>query len=657
MDDAHFMKNFWLLPLSFLALNTQAQTNQIELPEISVYGIAKPSALDAVPTVSEVSGERLRRKRRSTVGETLANEVGVSSSQFGPNASRPVIRGLEGDRIRVLQNGTGVLDASAVSQDHAVSIDPLSVDRIEIVRGPAALLYGSNAIGGVVNLTTSRIPERPSAGAQGRALTEYATVDQGRSLGAGLTTPVAPRLMLHADGSARAADDYGAPAGRVLNSAARTGTEALGASYVFDKGFLGSSFSNYESTYGTVAERDVHINMLQQRWDVAGEWRPESAISSIRFKNTFSHYKHAEIERGETGTTFKNDGNEARLDIRHRPADWLDGIGGLQFNTFKFGARGEEAFLPVTNNQVFSAFLFEEYNRGALRPSVGARVDFTDVRSQTDDKFGEGRRENFTGTSASLGLTYSMSSKDNLVLNGAYSERAPNYEELFADGRHVATRQNERGLIALGVDPRKERAHSTELSWRHKEADSSGSVGVFVQDFKDFVTLAPTGASDNDADEPFEIFNYQTSDARFYGFEAEYDLTLPAFGLAGKTSLGLRLDGVRAINRSTGQDLPHIAPVREGITLSHLADHYAVSLEVLRAENQDRLAPGETRTQGYMLTNLSAELPVGIDRVAFTFAVGVRNLFNQEARNAVSVLKDIAPLPGRSFFVSAQAAF
>lgn len=629
----------------------------IAVPEITVFGAApKSSNLDFVPTVSELSGTRLQRKKQSTIGETLGNEVGVTSSQFGPNASRPVIRGLEGDRIRVLQNGTGVLDASSASPDHAVAVDPGIVERVETVRGPAALLYGSNAVGGVVNLVTTRVPEKVPEKFGAKAESRFSSTDMGRSLGLGVDTGLNGNWAVHADASVRGADDYHVPGAenRIYNSFNRTGSQALGSSYVFEKGFVGASFSNYNSDYGTVAERDVKIRMLQQRVDVAAGIRNLGFLKSLRARNTFSHYKHDELEGGQVGTAFRNDGDEARVDMVHRPVAGMTGVFGVQANAFRFSADGDESFLPETNNQTYSAFVFEEREAGTFRPSLGARIDSNRIESSDSDRFGLSRTKSFTGGNLSLGFLMELTKSNALVLNGAYTERAPNYQELFANGRHVATAQN----IVGNVDLDKERGQAVELSWRHKGEGSSGSVGVFLQDFKDFIALVPTGGDDGDSEEPFDIYNYTAVDARLYGAEAEFRHKLPWTVWSGSFDLELKVDTVRGLNRSTGDNLPRMTPMRETLAVIYRSEKWQGDVEVQKVEKQDKLAPNETKsTAGYTLVNLGMEKPLRFEALALSVFARVNNAFDQKARNHVSFLKEIAPLPGRNFILGMQAEF
>jgi iron complex outermembrane recepter protein len=645
---------FRLLGLLFWCVGAIAQSgSDVQVPDITVYG-EKSSTLDFVPAVSELSGTRLERKKQSTLGETLSRETGVTSSQFGPNASRPIIRGMEGDRIRILQNGTGVLDASGASNDHAVAMDPLAVERIEIVRGPAALLYGSTAVGGVVNMITNRIPEKVPEKFNAKADAKFGSNDLNRAGALGVDTALNPKWAVHGDGSIRAADDYHGPNGdRIRNSFNRTTSETLGTSYVYERGFIGTSFSNYNSTYGTVAESSVHIEMMQQRWDVAGELRDLGFIKAVRAKNSFSHYRHKEMEDDVEGTRFKNDGDEARIDFAHKPVAGFGGVFGLQYDTFDFSAKGEEAILPPTENEKSAVFLFEELAQGKFKPSFGARVESARVQSKDDAVFGSGQEKSYTGLSASLGAQYQVHPQHALVLSAAYTERPPNYQELFANGRHPAT-----GIFEVGdTDLNKERSQSVEASWRIKKDEVQGSIGMFLQDFKDFVALEPTGTTDADPDEPFDIYNYRSLDARLWGFEGETRRKLPNLLPGGVVELELKVDWVRGINRSTGNDLPRMTPMRESIGLIYKGGTFQADVQLERSERQTHLAPNETETDDYTLLHLGAERPVRISGISCSLYGRVMNVFDAPARNHVSLIKDIAPLPGRNFIAGLSATF
>jgi iron complex outermembrane receptor protein len=666
-----------LSPLIYLALSLAfapplmsparaANEPALVLPDISVVGENEKPLLDRASTTSELSGSRLARQKRSTLGETLANQSGVNSSQFGPNASRPVVRGLGGERIRILQNGTGILDASAASQDHAVATDPLVVERIEVVQGPAALLYGSSTVGGVVNVLLKRIPESPLESFRGTFESRYTSNDQGRSIGLLLEGPVGGPLdgqrnaiskkwLYHLDGSARAADDYHAPQGAIANSFNRTWNGALGTSFVGSESFAGVSFGSYGSQYGTVVEKDVFIDMQQQRFDFSGGIKNVGGFESAKLKSTLSNYQHQEIANGQVGTTFKNRGYENRIDLKHEKIGPLEGIIGVQQNFFSFEALGDEAFLPRTDNMSTALFIFEEADFGRVKPSVAARLEKTSVASAvTAEKvanFGESQTKNFTARAASLGLRYLLTDIWTAVLNGSYTERAPNYQELFANGKHVATGIFEVANRGLDLEASK----SLELALRAKTEQSSATATLFAQDFQNFIALVPTGT--NDAGSGLPISAYQAVPARIYGGEIEYRYKLPDLVPGGVLEIETSVDFVRGLNLKSGTSLPRQPALREKLSVIYKTDDYQLDAEVQRSEKQTDIAPNERETAAYTLFNLGAEVPDQFGGFEFSVLTRALNLFDVEARNHVSVLKEIAPLPGRSFNLGFQASF
>ena len=267
----------------------------------------------------------------------------------------------------------------------------------------------------------------------------------------------------------------------------------------------------------------------------------------------------------------------------------------------------------------------------------------------TDADFGPGSKKAFTAGSASLGLLYQVTASDALVLNSAYTERAPNYQELFAGGEHPAT-----GIYEIGdANLAKEESQSLELSWRNKGEVAQGSVGIFLQDFKNFIALSPTGGNHSGVPD----FSYNAVSARFYGLEAEYRRRLPALLPGGVLELDLKLDTVRGLNRSTGDNLSRITPVRETVALIYKTDRYQADVEVQRSEKQDLTSPFETATPAYTFLNLGVEAPVRLSWTTLSTFARLNNVFNAEWRNHVSVLKEDAPLPGRNFMIGMQASF
>ncbi|HLF22931.1 MAG TPA: TonB-dependent receptor, partial [Burkholderiales bacterium] len=373
---------------------------------------------DSVPPTDVLERRSLLLKRKSSLGETLDGVPGVTSTYFGPSASRPVIRGLDGDRIRILQNGTNTNDASSLSFDHAVPYDPLVAERIEVVRGPAAVLYGGNAVGGVVNLIDNRIPQSPLSGVSGRVEPRLGGADGERSLG-GVLEAGNGTFALHADffdrgsrdlripGFARSArqralDGPGfiQPEGRLDNSNATSDGGTLGGSLTFERGYVGISHGAFRSNYGSIPEPTVRIDIDSERTDFAGELRDlGSIITTAKFKAGRTDYEHRELDTGVVGTTFKNKGGDGRLELTHAKFGPLQGAFGLSLSDFDFSALGDEAFVPVTSTRSRGAFLFEELPAGDWKFSFGLRNERSDVQSAGGARFGDAQSRSFNANS------------------------------------------------------------------------------------------------------------------------------------------------------------------------------------------------------------------------------------------------------------------
>jgi iron complex outermembrane receptor protein len=391
--------------------------------------------------------------------------------------------------------------------------------------------------------------------------------------------------------------------------------------------------------------------MAQQRFDVSAGVKNLGWIDSVRFKNTFSDYNHKEVESAVVGTTFKNKGDEARLELSHQKTANFTGAFGLQSNVFKLEALGDEAFLPPTDNQIYSVFAFEQGDFGAFKPSFGLRGDATQVKSDETVKFGAAKSKSFAGSSASLGFLYELRPTLSVVVNTSMTERAPNYQELFADGEHVATGSYERGAIDLG----KEKAKSVELSLRHKGEQAQASFGVFWQDFEDFIALIPTGQTDPGSSLP--IYQFTAVPALMYGAEFDFRHRFASFGAGGNLDFEFKTDFVRGTNRNSGDNLPRIPAIRETMSLVYRTNSFQTELELQRTEKQTFVARNETETGAYTLANISLEAPIRWEGKTVSVFGHFRNIFNVEARNHVSVLKDIAPLPGRHFVAGLQTSF
>lgn len=672
----------------FLITPAFAQNDTLQeysTPEITVLGQGgreKKSIQDYLPTVTEISGRQLERKKDATLGETLSQEAGVTSSFFGPNSSRPIIRGLDGERVRILQNGMSTLDASGSSPDHAIPIDPFLTERVEIVRGSAALLYGNTAIGGVVNTVTQRIPSRLSLDPTLKINTRFSSNDWGRAAGLIYQRSSGP-WVIHLDGVVRKNNNYQIPGyarserlrllaplplsdemkNHVENSQIETLDGAIGGSYVTERGYLGVSLAGFGSDYGTVAEPDVRIGLQRQRIDLAGEIRSwGNWIRSAQYKGAISHYKHVEShhhegdghghsddEDAEIGTVFRNQGFENRIDIKHHPIGILDGMIGFQHQYSRFAAQGEEAFLPTTQNLSLAAFTYQEIPLGNWTPSFGARLDRSSIMSVFDDHFGESAQKSFWSPSASAGLLYTWTPEWSLGLHESFTSRAPNYQEIFADGVHMATGIYEKG----DRDLKNEKALSHELSLRKKTRSGSGRASVFLQDYSRFISLNPSAEIDPESELP--IYTYSAIAAQIYGAEIEYRQEIPWRIVGGFVELSGKIDWLQGRDLTHATHLPRMTPMRESFGVHYRWAALLTEFELQRSEFQGRVASNEIPTDAYTQVNWGAEMPLTTPIGIFHFSARVNNVFDVEARNHVSLLKDRAPLPGRNFIFSLQA--
>lgn len=653
--------------LLVLAVPCAALAQTVRLPEVIVTGNPLGSDLiDMVPPAAALSGDRLFRLQQPTLGEIVADLPGLTATYYGPNASRPVIRGLDGERVRILQNGLGTLDASGTSVDHAVALDPLSASRIEVVRGPATLLYGPSAIGGVVNVIDNRIPSEALDGVRGGVDLRYASPARERAVAGQIEAGPGGGLALHVDGFRRKTDDLRipgfawsarrrealgeeGPSGTLPNSASDSEGFTVGAAYVGSRGDGGVSWNQFDTDYGTVADEEVTIRMQKQRLDAAGEIRdPVAGAKAIRFRYGHTDYEHTEFEGDEVGTVFRGNGFEARLEAMHARWGPFEGVVGVQAVDFDFSAQGEEAFLPDTANRLLSVFVFEEARLAGLRVQFGVRYDHSRVRAAESDIFGEGMTRTFDTGSASAGLSWDLAHGASLVASATYSQRPPSYQELFANGPHVATGIFEVGDRSLGV----ERSLGLDLALRRAGDAWSGSAGAFYNRFRDYVALFPSGLIEDD----LPVYDYRAVKATFYGVELEGRLRLGK-AVGGTWELEGRADWLRATDDTSGQPLPRIAPARLGAALAYAAERFDARLDVLRVARQDRVAVDELPTDAYTMVDVTLTFRLPAVAVALTGFVRGVNLLDEDARTHASLLKEVAPLGRRGVVAGVRATF
>ncbi len=492
-----------LATLSFS--NAEAQSAAPGVPnEIVITGNPLGRDSTTVP-VSTLGRADLLERGQGTLGETLNGLPGVSSTYFGPNASRPVIRGLDGDRIRVLNNSASSLDVSALSYDHAVPLDVLSTDRIEVLRGPAALLYGGSAVGGVVNVIDNRIPREAVSGVLGKAQLQAGTGNNERSV-AGLLEAGNERFALHLDGFDRRTGDVRVPvslackkpdspanARRICNAASSARGGAIGASTFWDHGYLGASVNSYQSDYGTVAEDQVTIGMKTTRYALEGQVRQLPGwLDSVKARLSHTDYQHTEFDEGVAGTVFANKGQDLRIEARHRPLAGWQGVLGVQTESSRFSAVGDESFAPFSRTRSQALFVHEERPTSWGQVTAGARWESVRVESLGNpelDRFDEGKgAKKFTPFSVAAGAVFKLSPTWSLTGNAAVTQRAPKDYELFANGPHLATNAWEIGQKDLGL----EKSKSLDAGAQWKSGHNSLNVTAFASQFANYIGLMNT---------------------------------------------------------------------------------------------------------------------------------------------------------------------
>lgn len=599
------------------------------------------SAEEMTQPAEILGGEQLDEAKAATLGETVGNLPGVQSTNFGAGVGRPVIRGMDGARVAVVSGGLGTQDASTVSQDHGVGVEPFLADQIEVLKGPATLLYGSGAIGGVVNVVDGRIAEAALDDTiTGRAETSFGTVDSGWTGMGRVDAMTTDHVVLHADGVFRTQKDYDTPLGVQRNSFVDSRTGALGASWVGDAGFAGVAVSRYTNRYGNPGEPGdaaagtpgVSLDMQQDRVEAkAGINRAFGIFTGARASIAGTQYAHTEFEGSEVGTRFGNDATEVRLELTHRAFGAWTGAFGLQGVDRSFEAIGEEAFVPHTRTRSAGLFVMEQGKWDRFQLDLGARID----RIRATPAVAPSR--SFHPLSLSAGAAWHANDAWRLSLNLDRAERAPAEEELFAYGPHVATESFEIGDATL----RRERADNVELGLHYHAPRIEAKAAAYQTRFDGFVYLADTGEVMDD----LPVRQWSQADARFRGMEAEVTAHLLE---AGVHALDLRVFGDRV--RATldgGGNLPRIAPARVGVDLAWDNGPLHASLGAVRYQRQDDVAAGESPTGGYTLVDAHLAYHWDSGNRGWELFMDAHNLGDAEARVHTSFLKDRVVLPGR----------
>ncbi|QNM81956.1 TonB-dependent receptor [Sphingomonas sabuli] len=651
---------------------------------IIVTGVRR-NAGDVLGGVSVLETAELARSVRTSIGETLAKLPGVSATSFGPAASAPVIRGLSGDRIRVLVDGIGTLDLASAGPDHAVAIDPLTAERIEVLRGPAALPFGSSAIGGVVNVIDTRIPRRmPEGGVSADGLLSYGSAAEERSANAALNVALGGNFVLHADGKLGKSDDVETggyilarllreeaaasadPAIRALadlkgelpNSASKSQEGALGLAYVDGGLNIGASISRRTQEYDVPVRYSLDpaieveaptIDLEQTRYDGRVEIPLAGFFRQVSARGGYARYHHDEVEEtGEIGSSFFSNGGEVRVDLVQADRSGWAGTSGIQYLDRDVRIRGEEKYLPDARQKQAGLFTVQTLVAGPVRLEGGARIEFSELAADADAQIATpARNANFTTVSASLGGQYDVGGGWRAGLSLSHSERAPNVEELFSNGPHGGSQSFQVGNP--GLDP--EKSNGVELSLRRTTGPVHVSANVYYSRFSNFLFAAPTGAIAED----LPVYEFRAGKADYLGFELSGDARLGS-ALGVDWGAEFQADAVRATVRDFGP-APLIPPLRMLGALTGVRGPIDGRIELERAFAHDRTAPNETRTPGYTLVNAAFDWHAFADRPELTLSLQANNIFDVEARRSTSLLKDYAPLPGRDIRLSARVAF
>ncbi|PHZ84376.1 TonB-dependent receptor domain-containing protein [Paremcibacter congregatus] len=667
--------------------------HEAEIEELFVTGAPhSKTRLDVLQGSNLISGEELDQRLEASIGETLSGIPGISSTFFGPGASRPIIRGLGGDRIRMLINGIGSIDASSTSPDHSVAADPLTAERIEVLRGASTLLYGSNAVGGVVNIIDGRIPSLiPEGGFEGRARLSYSSVADdvagGASVNARLTGTDETALVLHLDGTFRNTGNYDIPGfsesavlrateeeeenggeeeafGTVENSDVDNKSGAVGLSWIGKDALFGISYSRNDSNYGVPGhhhheedhadeapgeheeeeEAPVRIDLDQKRFDLKGNLTRDFAIfEEARLRFGYADYKHTELEGSEIGTIFTNKGWEGRLELIQKEIGNLHGSMGLQLRERDFEAIGAEAFVPPTTTRQWGIFAVEELSLDPVTLEFGARFDHQSV-----DNKALGQTRSFSNISLSAGGAYHPTAESLIGLSLGRTERAPTAEELFSNGPHLATSAFEVGNPNLD----KERATSLELTLKQESDRLTASLNLYHTWYDDFIFEAFTGQQEGG----LNILEFRQRDARFYGAELEVDYL--AYSV-GTHNIWLNLSGDLVRAKFTGDlgNLPRIPAKSATVGFAYEGETLGASGSIRFVDDQTNLAASELMTEGYTDINMEVSWrPFGDDQ-DLTLRLQGKNLSNAERRQHTSFLKDLLPMPGRSVKISATYGF
>ena len=643
-----------LAAFSVTATHAQAAPVVVDKVIVTASPFADQDELQAVQPGVVIRRDALLRDRAASLGDTLTTQAGIQSSSFGPGASRPVIRGLDGPRIKTAENGVGTMDVGSISPDHAVTAEVLGARQIEILRGPATLLYGSGAIGGLVNVVTDRIPQGHSDGLRLLTDTRLSSAERTRDFGAQLRSSAGPIAFTGEFSNRRSSDYETAHDGKLANSATATRNGSFGTSYILNNGFVGVGINRFQSKYGVPSPDATRIDMKRDRFELLGELNTVIGLERIRFSAVNNHYQHAELEStGAVGTVFRNTSTSARVDLQTRPiAGWRTVI-GADVEQGKFSAVGTETIVPPTDTKTLAMFAVTERHVGPGRIELGARIEALKHTPGVDVAL-PGR--SFSLASSSVAYQYVLTPSSAMTASFSHAERAPAIEELYSKGAHIATLTYDLGNAQLA----KERSQNFDLSYKLQSAAWSVRASVYRNTIKHFIYGASVDANhdgvadrvnvEGDIAPGAELLKreFKNVNARLTGAELSVAYA-PSQGF-GFTSMADTVRGT--ISNVDGGNLPRISPSRIGGQLTWRAGNWYADGGATHVFKQNQVAAFETATPGFTRIDASVRYRWSFtaNRNADIYVLG-KNLSNRDMRVHTSFLKDFAPLPGRSIFV------
>ncbi len=626
------------------------------------------SQFESYQPTSVLVGQELGKQLQMSLGATLENQPGVAARSFGPAPSRPVIRGLDGDRVQILQDGQRMGDLSSQSGDHGVAINPAAAKRIEVVRGPATLLYGANAIGGLVNVITEDIPTRAIEGVSGDATFDLGSgADEGG--GAGSVRAGNGRVAVHAGAGGRRSGDVATPEGDLVNSQSRNGFVNFGASWTGSRGYLGGSYGYDDTKYGIPVVEEGSLQLTPRRHNITfrgGAQDLTGAFESFRTTLAIRRYKHEELEGEEIGTAFTNNTTDLEVLGSHRAYGRLKGTVGAWVMGRAFDAVGAEALSPAVDQNATALFAYEELTWPHVTVQLGGRFDHAHYSPFEEDD------RSFDSGSASAGLLFRpAAARDALtfVVSLARAARYPALEELFYYGPHPGNFAFEVGNP--GLKPEHALGFDGGLRWR--SARASGEITYFRNDISDYVFRNPLTAEEFEArldefaerfpgrgigeeaggdESEFPVVEYVSADSVLQGIEAHSD-----FQLTSQLAAEVGFDYVHGSLKDTDDPLPRIPPFRFRGGVRYVVNAFQAGGDVTFTAKQDRVFGAETPTDGYQLLRLFGAYSFGSGRGVSTITVRLDNSTNELYRNHLSYLKDLAPEMGRNFKVLYNVKF